>query len=76
MIRHGLLNWVSYAHSLPPPVPSQLSFYISFVLCITSLYVFIPQLCQWVVIFISSLSILQVQPVEISSADDIFHLVN
>ena len=53
MFRHVLLNWVSCAHSLLPQVPSQLSFYFSFVLFMRTMSVLLPLLWKCVVIFIS-----------------------
>ena len=55
MIIHGLLNWGIYAHSLLQPVPPQLSLYVSFMQFMTILFVFIPPIWEWVVIFISIL---------------------
>ena len=42
----------------------------------TSLYVFIPQTWQWVVILILIIFVLQIQPGEIPPTAGLFHLVN
>ena len=57
MIGHDLLNRGSYVHPILPSVPPQLSLYVSFMLFVTSLSMFIPSICQCVIIFISSLFI-------------------
>ena len=57
MIGHGLLTWGIYFHTILLPAPTQLSLYISFMLFMTGMSLFIPPLCQCVVIFISTLFI-------------------
>ena len=57
MFGRGLLIWGSYYHPLLPPLYIQLSFYVYFMLFITSLPVLISLIWQCVVIFISGLFI-------------------
>ena len=57
MIGHGLLTWGRYSHATLLSAPTQLSLYISFMLFMKIMSLFIPPLCQCVVIFISILFI-------------------